>query len=44
MIEGLPHDVVAYEVSGTLTSLDYQEVITPMVEEKSPAYRVIPRY
>ncbi len=34
MIEGLPADVVAYEVSGTLTSLDYQEVITPLVEEK----------
>ena len=33
-IEGLPHDVVAYEVSGTLTSLDYQDVITPLVEEK----------
>ena len=34
MIEGLSADVVAYEVSGTLTSLDYQEVITPLVEEK----------
>ena len=34
MIDGLPADVVAYEVTGTLTSLDYQEVIIPLVEEK----------
>ncbi|MEX3011912.1 STAS/SEC14 domain-containing protein [Hoeflea sp. TYP-13] len=34
MINGLPADVVAYEVVGTLTSRDYQEILTPLVDDK----------
>lgn len=34
IIEGLPADVIAYEVVGTLSSRDYKDVLTPLVEEK----------
>jgi len=34
MIEGLPDDVVAYEVIGTLTSRDYDHVLTPLIDKK----------
>ncbi|MEM6462271.1 MAG: STAS/SEC14 domain-containing protein [Pseudomonadota bacterium] len=34
MIDDLPADVIAYEVTGTLTSREYREVLTPLVEEK----------
>lgn len=34
MISGLPADVIAYEVTGTLSSHDYKDVLTPLVEEK----------
>jgi hypothetical protein len=34
MMDGMPSDVIAYEVAGTLTSKDYDEVLTPLVNEK----------
>lgn len=34
MLDGLPADVIAYEVVGTLTSRDYQDVLMPLVAEK----------
>lgn len=34
MIEGMPSDVVAYEIVGMLTSRDYDEVLTPLIDEK----------
>ncbi len=34
MIEGMPADVIAYEIVGTLASRDYDAVLTPLVEEK----------
>lgn len=34
MIEGMPSDVVAYEIIGTLTSRDYDGVLTPLIDEK----------
>lgn len=34
MIDGLPADVIAYEVNGTLTSRDYQDILIPEVEDK----------
>ena len=34
MIDGLPADVIAYEVTGTLTSRDYEDILTPLVEDK----------
>ncbi|MCP4472446.1 MAG: STAS/SEC14 domain-containing protein, partial [Gammaproteobacteria bacterium] len=34
MLDGLPADVIAYEVVGTLTSRDYQDVLIPLVTDK----------
>ena len=34
MIDGLPADVVGYEIVGTLTSKDYDEVLTPLIDSK----------
>lgn len=34
LMEGMPDDVIAYEVVGDLTSRDYATVLTPLVEEK----------
>ncbi len=34
MIEGMPEDVIAYEVVGNLTSRDYDQVLIPLVEQK----------
>jgi len=34
MIEGMPSDVIAYEIIGTLTSRDYDDVLTPLIDEK----------
>lgn len=34
MMEGMPSDVIAYEIVGTLTSKDYDEILTPLINEK----------
>ncbi len=34
MIEGLPADVLAYELIGTVSSRDYEEILGPLVKEK----------
>lgn len=34
MIEDMPSDVVAYEIVGTLTSKDYDDVLTPLIDGK----------
>lgn len=34
LIEGLPSDVIAFKVKGTITSQDYTSVLTPLVEER----------
>lgn len=34
MIGGMPDDVIAYEVVGSLTSRDYVMVLTPLIDEK----------
>ncbi len=34
MIDGMPSDVIAYEIIGTLTSRDYDEILTPLIDEK----------
>lgn len=34
MIEGMPSDVIAYEIVGTLASRDYDAILTPLVDEK----------
>lgn len=34
LIEGLPSDVIAFKVRGTITSQDYKEMLTPLVEER----------
>lgn len=34
LIEGLPADVLAYELVGTLTSRDYEEILDPVVKDK----------
>ena len=34
LMKGLPHDVVAFEVVGALTSRDYEQILTPLIDEK----------
>lgn len=33
-IDGLPSDVIAFKVKGTVTSQDYETMLTPLVEER----------